>query len=141
MFVVYVERLPLSSIGLRPPGWLTIVSGLLLWFVAIYLMSPVTNWLINTLGLPGFEKGLSKLRGLPVWYKVFIAVTGGIVEETLYRGYAVERLASLTGRNWLGGLIAAVIFGLAHIRVGHRPCAGRRSCLRLDNDNILFVEA
>ena len=26
--VVYIERRPLSSIGLRPPGWSTVVSGL-----------------------------------------------------------------------------------------------------------------
>lgn len=36
------------------------------------------------------------------------------VEEQLYRGYAVERLAVLTGRWSVGGTIAAIVFGLAH---------------------------
>jgi len=42
-------------------------------------------------------------------------VTGGIVEDTLYRGYAIERLATITRRRWLGATISVVAFGLAHI--------------------------
>jgi membrane protease YdiL (CAAX protease family) len=44
-----------------------------------------------------------------------VGVTGGAIEETLYRGYAIERLATITGRRWLGGAISAVAFGLAHV--------------------------
>jgi len=113
--VVRMERLPLASIGLKSPGWLTIVSALLLVLGVLFLLSPVTNWILNELGLHGFEKGISKLSGLPVWLLLFMALTAGVVEETLYRGYAIERLASLTGSYWLGGLIAAVMFGVAHI--------------------------
>ena len=43
-----------------------------------------------------------------------VALTSGPVEEVLYRGYAVERLGTLTGRVSLGDLLAAVAFGLAH---------------------------
>src|SRR4029450_7672864 len=55
------------------------------------------------------------LMALPLWLRFFIAVTSGFVEETLYRGYAIERLAALTGRRWFSGIACAVIFGLAHI--------------------------
>jgi hypothetical protein len=30
---------------------------------------------------------------------VFLGATGGVVEETLYRGYAVERFVTITGRT------------------------------------------
>ena len=46
---------------------------------------------------------------------VLAAVTAGFAEETFYRGYAIERLSSLTGNYWWGGLISLVIFTLAHL--------------------------
>jgi membrane protease YdiL (CAAX protease family) len=113
--VVYVEKRPIISIGLRRPDWSTFVSGLLLGISVLFILPLITKLLVHVFGFSGPEKGLVPLRGLPIWFRVFLALTGGIIEETLYRGYAVERLATLTGRDWLGGLIAAVIFGLAHI--------------------------
>src|SRR5437762_1253464 len=76
--VIRMERIPLASIGLRSPGWLTIVSAVLLALGVLYLLSPITSWLRNELGLPGFEKGVSKLRWLPVWFRLFMALTGGV---------------------------------------------------------------
>jgi membrane protease YdiL (CAAX protease family) len=113
--VIRWERLPLSSIGLRRPGWSTAISGLLLGLGTLYVLPLVTHPLMNALALGGFEPGLRKIARLPDWFRVFVAVTAGPVEETLYRGYAVERLATIMGRRWLGGLIAAIAFGLAHI--------------------------
>ena len=46
---------------------------------------------------------------------MFVGVTGGCVEETLYRGYAVERLATLVHRRWLGAMLATVAFAAAHV--------------------------
>ena len=50
-----------------------------------------------------------------MWFRVLLGISGGAIEEIFYRGYAIERLATITGRPWLAGLIAAVIFGLSHI--------------------------
>ena len=113
--VVYLEKRPLSSIGFKKPDWQTVASGLLLWLIVMFVLAHVTNRIGNAVGHAGLEKGLAQLRAIPLWFRVVLAITAGIVEETLYRGYAVERLASLTGRDWLGGLIAAIVFGVAHI--------------------------
>jgi membrane protease YdiL (CAAX protease family) len=113
--VIHVERLPLSSIGLRQPGWSTIVSGVLLALATLYLLPLMTVPLMRVVDLGGFEPEARRLAALPIWFRVFIAVTSGAVEETLYRGYAVERLAMITGRRWLGALVAVIVFGLAHI--------------------------
>jgi uncharacterized protein len=115
--VVSVERQSLSSVGLRQPSASTIGWGLLLLFGINFVLSPATMWIVNKTGLGGFEHGLRQLLAIPVWYRVFLAVSAGVVEETLYRGYAVERLASLTGSYWVGGLVAVVAFGAAHIPV------------------------
>ena len=113
--VTRVEHRPLASIGLRRPRWATLVTGLALALVLLYLLPAVAAWMMNHLGLPGAERGVSQLRGIPRWALLLAAVTGGVVEETIYRGYAIERLAALTGRYWVAGILAALAFGLAHV--------------------------
>lgn len=113
--VIRTEGLPLRSIGLRRPDWSTLVLGVLVWVAALYLLPLITEPLLDTLGSTGLEPGLQRLASLPVWFRIALGVTGGFVEETLYRGYAVERLATITGHRWVGGAISAVAFGLAHI--------------------------
>ena len=46
---------------------------------------------------------------------LFIGVTSGAVEETLYRGYAIERLSAICGSRWFGAALATIAFGLAHV--------------------------
>ncbi len=113
--VIRFERLPLSSIGLRPVTYSTVVSGFLLALGTLYVLPLLTVPLVRALGLGGFEPGLSRLATLPVWFRIFVAISSGIVEEILYRGYAVERLALIIGNYWLSGLVVVVTFGLAHI--------------------------
>jgi membrane protease YdiL (CAAX protease family) len=38
-----------------------------------------------------------------------------VVEETLFRGYAIDRLALLTGDVWSGALLSLAIFALVHL--------------------------
>jgi membrane protease YdiL (CAAX protease family) len=46
---------------------------------------------------------------------MFLAVRGGVVEEILYRGLAIEQLAALTGRRLLAALIATSVFVAVHL--------------------------
>jgi membrane protease YdiL (CAAX protease family) len=114
-FVMRVERLSLTSIGLRRPTWLTAVSALGLLAVSSYVLAPLMAPLQKVLGTEGVQAGVDQLAASPAWFRVAMGLTGGMIEELFYRGYAIERLATVTGRAWLGGLISAVIFGLSHI--------------------------
>ena len=109
------ERLPLRSIGLRRPDWSTLVTAVALCAVGFYVLPLMTTPLLNVLGSDHGQAGVRQLASLPVWFRVILGATGGVVEETLYRGYAVERLATITGRPWLGGTITVLAFALAHI--------------------------
>lgn len=109
------EEQPLSTIGLQPLRWQSLVWGLALAGFFVFVFSPLAVWMLQHLRLSGFEAGLSKLAKLPVWYLVIAVVIGGTVEEILYRGYAVERLASLTGSYWIGGFVSVLVFGIAHV--------------------------
>jgi uncharacterized protein len=112
--VVHWEHRSLRSIGLRRPDWSTPVTAILLllsgWYVLPLVMAPFAS-----VGASGVETGVQRLATLPLWFTMILAVTGGAIEEVLYRGFAIERLALLTGRRWLGGALAVVAFALAHI--------------------------
>ena len=58
---------------------------------------------------------MARLAGLPPWFLVFAAITAGVVEETLFRGYALERLGELTGSYTLAGICTLAIFALIHL--------------------------
>src|SRR5713101_2901653 len=62
--VIRGERLPLSSIGLRPMTWSTVVSGFLLALVTRYALPLLTTRLVRVLGLGGFWAG-TKQAGSP----------------------------------------------------------------------------
>jgi CAAX protease family protein len=42
-------------------------------------------------------------------------VTAGIVEDTLFVGYAFTRLTRITGSLWLAGIVAVAVFSLLHL--------------------------
>jgi len=130
VFVVWVvrrrERLPLESIGLYRPGTSTLLWGALL-FGAIQLLPIVERPLLRLFGSSGLEAGLQQLRAVPLCFRLVLGATGGVVEEIFYRGYAIERLATLLNSRWLAGAVSAVVFGLAHI-----PYWGLRYSLAAD---------
>jgi CAAX protease family protein len=113
--VLRLERLPLRSIGLRRPGWPTVATALLLTASGFVLQLLVTAPLVKAFGQAGADAGVARLAVLPAWFRLFIGATGGVVEETLYRGYAIERLEAVTGRRWVGATLATVAFGAAHV--------------------------
>ena len=114
LVVLRGERMPLRSIGVRRPDSSTIVTALMI-TAAGCLLGLLTAPLVTAVGAEGAAGGVATLAMWPAWFRLFVGTTSGIVEETLYRGYAVERLAALTGRVWVGALIAVIAFGLAHI--------------------------
>jgi membrane protease YdiL (CAAX protease family) len=113
--VVIWERAPLSSLGLRPLTVSTVVWGLALAALFVFAVGPVLMRIPGWLGLAGFGAGLADLGRLPVWYLCLAIVIGGVVEEVLYRGFAIERLAGLLDSPWLAALVTLTLFGLAHV--------------------------
>jgi membrane protease YdiL (CAAX protease family) len=109
--VLLWERQPLASIGVRPMRWWTIPAGVLAGAVAVVL----TGVIVNTLGIRSDTRFVAYLQSLPFITRLLLAVTAGVFEETLYRGYAIERLTMLSGNKWLAGVVALIFFTLAHV--------------------------
>ena len=120
--VVYWERRPLSSLGFKPLTWNTFFAGLGLggfFMVGIVLWTYVVSPLLPALGSAA-EGGASS--GLPshffFWYAPFALVSASFCEEVIYRGYAMERLLSLSRRPWVAVLLSHLAFVLYHLKDG-----------------------
>ena len=118
-FIIWVvrrrEHLPLRSIGFKRPTlgtWLW--ASALLVFVVLVLPA-LTSPLVARVGHHEVETELAKLAAWPLWFRVLVGATGGVVEETLYRGYMLERLMTVTGRPLVAAVISVAIFTLAHV--------------------------
>lgn len=109
------EGYALTRLGFGRLSWLTpvLAFALTLFFTLVY--GPFAYWMLNLLGGQDFSAGLARLQQLPTAYLVATIIIVGAAEEMLYRGYAIERLADLTGSYGLAGMVSVAAFFLAHV--------------------------
>jgi membrane protease YdiL (CAAX protease family) len=108
------EHLGLHSVGLRRSS----TGNFLLW-VVITLVG-VAAAIAASLGMitfAGWTFG-SGSEPLPLWVTLIVVMRAGFVEELFYRGYAIERLESLTGNRLLAVGLPLLLFALFHYRQG-----------------------
>ena len=115
--VLFWEKRPLRSLWLQPFRWQSIGWGLVLAAVYYTILFPLGEWVRRAAGLPGFGVGMDQVMKFPLWYRLVAVVGAGISEEILFRGFSVTRFAMLTGRLWLGAVIAFVGFYALHVPV------------------------
>jgi membrane protease YdiL (CAAX protease family) len=118
IWIIRKEGLTTRSVGLhfdavgKSIGW-----GLLFFVLSIagillcVLLMQFLGWKVG-----GEEAGAYK--DIPVWVFFFMVLRAGIAEEIFYRGYAIERLKSITGSQWMAISIPLIIFSVGHFRQG-----------------------
>ncbi len=104
------ERKPLQSIGWRSPRWGTVPFGI----VAGVIIAMVSGIVCQRLGLKSDTHFVAFLQSLPLVVRVALVVTAGVFEETLYRGYGIERLSKYFGGKWIAASITLMLFTFAH---------------------------
>jgi membrane protease YdiL (CAAX protease family) len=113
--VVSRERQPLSSIGITTQG----VGRSLAWGVGLALVclaaAVACIAAYSAVGIH-YGEGKSISRALPV--TTLVVLRAGISEEVFYRGFAIERLQSLTGNKWFAAGLSLVCFAAFHFRQG-----------------------
>ncbi len=124
--VLLWEQQPLSSIWLQPLHWQSPAWGLALAAVMMYLVFPLRAWILRVSGPSDFQAGLRSVLALPIWFRILAVVTAGVVEETLFHGYALTRLGVLMGSYWLAALVLVPTVALVHL-----PLWGRGFVLSL----------
>jgi membrane protease YdiL (CAAX protease family) len=113
---IYWEPRTLASIGLRHFTRWTSVWGLGLAVVLIALGGAASFVTYNVLHAPNHTPAqIEQLVRGSLTYAIFLAVRGGVVEEILFRGIAIEQLTVLIGRRWLAALLATSGFVLVHL--------------------------
>ncbi len=114
-YVLRVEHRPLASIGLRRPGWKTVVYGVLAAVVMIATVVLSYNVIFPLLGLQMNHAATARITRHPQWLQMLIFARAAVVEEILYRGYPIERIQQLTGSKWIAFAVSVVVFTLAHL--------------------------
>jgi len=120
------QRRPLADLGLQPRftwGLLGVAAGFAI--VAAYVLVQRRNALADDQALGRLREQMQNLeRMLPhsrvelTWF-ARLAVTAGICEELLYRGYLIWYLEHWTGLV-PAALVASVVFGFGHAYQGPR---------------------
>jgi membrane protease YdiL (CAAX protease family) len=110
------EPRSLASIGLRRPTILTPLWGLVAAIGLLALGGLASFVTYKVLQAPNHTAAQIEalVRGSLI-YGLSMAVRGGVIEEVLYRGLAIEQLTVLTGQRWLAALIATLVFVAVHM--------------------------
>ncbi len=106
---------PLASLGLGPLRLASIAWGLLLAAFFVFVYGPLVVRAVLAFDPHAFAAGLRGFERLPLGLETGAVVVGGSVEELLYRGYALERIARLTGSTWTAAVVTVLAFGAAHV--------------------------
>ncbi len=114
-YVLVVERRRLGSIGLRRPTWKTFATAIPAAILMVVGFSLIYTVVFPALGLTMNTAEMHKLMDTPYWYRVLLVTRAGFMEETLFRGYGIERLSELTGKRWIGAVITWAAFTFAHL--------------------------
>ena len=114
VYVLRVERRPLSSIGFRRLGARDIAIGIgagiaILAALACvyYLIFPLLHW--------DLSQGMNRLAATPLWWRLISTVRAAVSEELLVRGYAMERLRELSGSRGIAAGVSCAVFTLDHV--------------------------
>ena len=115
IIIIRAEKRPLSSIGLNPFKLRDLSLGLFFGLL-LFILFAITLTLLPKFGL-SIAKSQAQAKILmasPFLLRLAIVITAGVVEETFYRGYAIERLGQIFGNIRVGALLTLIIFTGVH---------------------------
>ena len=118
LLVVYWERRPLKSIGLRALSMRDFLAAIAT-LLAFVLINRGLIWFVDRMPVLRSElmSGVAMYASLPKWLDWSGLVANGIAEEVGFRGYAIERIEELTGSTLLGASVPFIVNVLVHAPV------------------------
>ncbi len=114
-YVIFAERRPLSSIGFRRPGVLDIVLAVGTGVLMVAGTMIIYNFVFPLLHLKINMRVVLMLMHTPFWYRVLLVTRAAVAEETLFRGYPIERIKEWSGSRALAGAFTLAAFTYAHL--------------------------
>ncbi len=113
LLIIFWEKRPLSSIGLKRFTWKTIVTVIGFLF-AVIIANHLSVIIFVNLGVPPPNQNIERLINNPVWVRLVLCFQAGITEEILFRAYPIERILELTKSKFLAVVTPLVMFALVH---------------------------
>jgi len=116
IWLAFVERLPLTSIGFRRPGWKTVLFGLLGTLAVLFVMALHWGVIVRVFHLDttAVLERQRMILSQPYWFRVLLVMRAAVVEEILFRGYMIEKVRQLTGSGILAIAVSVLTFTWAH---------------------------
>lgn len=108
------EKLSPAYFHIVRPRWSSLGWGLAFGVILIMLIGVCYALIFPALGVRNDPAQLGKIASQPVWMIFLLTVRAGVVEEWLFRFYAITRLHTLTGSKWLASLVPGVVFVALH---------------------------
>ena len=115
LYVLVVERRPLSSIGLKRLTWRSVIYAVGAWIVTFLLLEGIVLLLFPLLHLAFNTKAMQKITNLPYWFRFLTVLRAGVCEELIFRGYGISRLEELTGNKYIAVAVTLCLFVYAHL--------------------------
>jgi membrane protease YdiL (CAAX protease family) len=113
-YVLWFEQRPLSSIGIVKVGWKDVLIGVATGAVTVAGFAVLYLFIFPS--LQSADAGaINEVQSYPLWLQMAICVRAGVFEETLYRGFAIERMTELLGVRWVAALISLAVFTWRHL--------------------------
>ena len=129
VWVIRAKGLRLVDIGERlgSPSRTIMVSGLLLAIVAMLVIAKIRP---RNASVEHLSRGVGQARRLlpvnrterAVW--VAVALTAGVCEEFLYRGWLLSLIGTALGSVSGGLVVSSIVFGIAHAYQGRNGVIG-----------------
>jgi membrane protease YdiL (CAAX protease family) len=91
-------------------------AALIFWLMAAFALAALST-LLYFLHLRRVDKAVIELaprNGAEFALWIALAITAGIIEEFVFRGYLLQQFASVRGRLWIGVVGSSLLFGAAH---------------------------
>ncbi|MGA7859081.1 MAG: type II CAAX endopeptidase family protein [Terracidiphilus sp.] len=113
----FVERLPLSSIGFRRPGWKSLLFGVLGAGALLFIYALHFGVIVRVFHLDATAAIAQSriIHSYPIWFRALMVLRAAVVEEILFRGYIIEKVRQLTGSVALAIAFSVLTFTLAHL--------------------------
>jgi len=115
LYVLVIERRPLSSVGFRRPTWRTFVWGICSGIVIVVCIGIIYAVVFPLFHLTMNRAVYSQIRQSSLLFRFVLVLRAAVFEELAYRGYSIERLSELTRHPTLAGGIAWIFFTFAHL--------------------------
>ncbi len=121
LYIRYIERKPFFLLKeTKYPFWFYFwtTSVLMVIFFAINYIPDLFSHLEMSLADTHVQAEMTAYQHERPFLLIITAITAGMVEESIFRGYMLPRLHSLLNKQWAAVLIGAVLYAALHYTYG-----------------------